>query len=189
MRSAIFLSIRALKYLLGLQQAPPGATCHLKHVKDDSRCDDCIDTSCSHPVSCRAGPGVLRVHASVQQILLEACKAAGCHARKEVVVPFWSYVFTPRRRGSRTPQPRVIEAWLDVVAHSCTGESFFNDATVRNPLAPRYLVSGRSSTQDGYACAVAVEVCCCLCRWFAIGFAWHSVCFSLFYSLVTGRTN
>ena len=49
------------------------------------------------------------------------------------------------------------EWWLDVVAHSCTGESFFIDATVRNPPVPKYRVEGHSCTQDGFACKVAVQ--------------------------------
>ena len=146
---------RAVKYRLGLVQCPRDAVCHLHFLKDGSRCDKAIDLNCSHVVSCRARQGILRLHSGVQEIMLGALRSAGFFARKEVVVPAWSYVSAPSsrsRRQQRNSAPQVVEAWLDVVAHDGIGDSYYVDVTVRNPLARRYRVEGQSCSKTGFAC-------------------------------------
>ena len=85
------------------------------------------------------------LHAGMQDIIHEACQAAGCFSKIEMLVPARSCKVQSQQRGDggATP-PRWVEAWLDVVAHNGLGDNYYVDALVRNPFAPLYMVSGGS---------------------------------------------
>ena len=136
--------------------ASSGCFCQLQRTDTGEVCGRSLDDSCSHCVSCRFGQGVLRLHSGLQTTLLEACRAAGCFAWKEVVVPAWA---RPRPASADGAVPaRMVKAWLDVVADDARGTSYFIDATIRNPLVKRYLESNSGSAHvTGHACRVAAE--------------------------------
>ena len=145
---------RAFRLRIGIPQFLPGALCQLKRIKDPETCFHPLDAYGAHALSCRCGHAVLRVHGAILDIIADACRTAGMWTRKEVVVPAWAE-WSLNEDGIW----QCKEAILDVTAIDIAkGTHYLIDATVRNPLASRYLEGNRSSaTVSGFACNEAVQ--------------------------------
>ena len=104
---------------------------------------------------------MLQFHASVKDVLWQACKAAGHFAYKEQVVPQWGrwVLKRPRGRAGRTGDAERVfeEAILDLVSFDPSSlRHLYLDCTVRKSLGKRYLEAG-SSDAPGVAMRLAVE--------------------------------
>ena len=145
---------RALLMRLGMAQCVEGTPCQHLAASLDAKCGHILLADARHALCCKYGKGIMRLHSFVADYVAKCCSIAGLHARREVVVPEWAQSRV-QQDGSR----KVVEAIMDVEATGFGDISVLHiDATVRYPLAQRYLqvADGHSSSDiDGHATKVA----------------------------------
>ncbi len=129
----------AVYYRLGLPLFPTGARC--KHHKKGDNASFCNTALCSdpdHPLMCKLGGSINRIHRAVAQLVALFCREVGLDTSIELVIPEFVRKARPPAHLSYHERIKFESAIMDVVAtHPYLPTEFLVDATVRHPMSTR----------------------------------------------------
>ncbi len=129
----------AVYYRLGLPLFPVGAKCkHHKKGEYQAFCNASLCSDPDHPLMCKLGGSINRIHRSIAQLLSLFCREVGLDTAIELVIPEFVRKAKPPAHLSYHERVKFESAIMDVVAtHPYLATEFLIDATVRHPMSTR----------------------------------------------------
>ena len=143
--------IMALRLRCGMHVSAPGQHCMHAKLKDrEVKCDTCLDVWGDHCISCGFGGHLFTRHTAVNNVLVEAGRAAGYTVHCEQVVPELA------QRKLKSGVGSIQDARIDVelFGHPYAPD-YLLDGTIKHPGAASYVM--KAAGEIGYAAEEGVK--------------------------------